>query len=446
MDALEQMAETREDLRTRLKEIDVLIIDEISMVQNIFFERLNRMMRAARETEAPFGGVQIIVCGDFRQLPPVSPFAYCFHCGGKTEDARDRGRKVDIKRCKSCRGEEDVANQWAFCSAAWEACDFTNINLTENHRQDEPEFVRILTTLSRGNALSSADQNLLFNHPCDVQNATHLFAYNSDVDAMNEERYGNLDAEAVDYKSLDSFRWNPKDQMLRYFDTRSPDGHGLRALADHHYKSTLSLKIGQPVVLTLNVNVEKGLVNGAQGTIRGFKTYEEVVPPRSGEDVDEGQGEAGVTPDLGERPDSSVRGGEFAAYRQEQIKTFLATGSGIRLPIVKFNNGKTVLILPDCNVAQVGDDYPFSLLSRTQIPLTAGWAMTVHKAQGMTMDKVVVNIPKKNFSTRHAYVALSRARSLSGLRVLDHRAGLNNKAGGPDKVKDFMLDTDWYIG
>lgn len=66
----------------------VLIIDEVSMVENHLFERLNRVMKDARGNERPFGGVQIIVTGDFCQLPPVKPFQYCMECGAELLNVR----------------------------------------------------------------------------------------------------------------------------------------------------------------------------------------------------------------------------------------------------------------------------------------------------------------------------------------------------------------------
>jgi ATP-dependent DNA helicase PIF1 len=65
----------------RLRKTDVLVIDEISMVENHHFERLNVIMKEARKSEAAFGGVQLVVTGDFCQLPPVKPFTFCIQCG-----------------------------------------------------------------------------------------------------------------------------------------------------------------------------------------------------------------------------------------------------------------------------------------------------------------------------------------------------------------------------
>ena len=81
-------------VRERLRKTDVLVIDEISMVENHHFERLNELMQEARGETKAFGGVQLVVTGDFCQLPPVKPFAYCMICG------RELNKKIgNVYKC-----------------------------------------------------------------------------------------------------------------------------------------------------------------------------------------------------------------------------------------------------------------------------------------------------------------------------------------------------------
>ena len=95
------------------------------------------------------------------------------------------------------------------------------------------------------------------------------------------------------------------------------------------------------------------------------------------------------------------------------------TRRSTKLPVVKFNNyADMVTIYPDCSVKELGFKTPHSLLMRTQIPLLSGWALTIHKAQGMTLEKAIVQLGDC-WQGGMAYVALSRVKTMDGLKVLD---------------------------
>ena len=111
------------------------------------------------------------------------------------------------------------------------------------------------------------------------------------------------------------------------------------------------------------------------------------------------------------------------------------------LPIVQFNNGIRETIFPDCRLTLLGDELPWTLVTRTQLPIMPAWAMTIHKSQGMTMDKVIADLSRA-FETGQEYVALSRAKKLSGLKVVGLGSGL--KSGGANgKVKEFLANQVW---
>ena len=139
------------------------------------------------------------------------------------------------------------------------------------------------------------------------------------------------------------------------------------------------------VVLLANIDVNAGLVNGAQGTIVGFSRFDQQDTNPDGEE-----------PDL---PTSDYLdtlldfAGEYAAYREAQVKKFMRQAKDAEWPIVRFLNGKKAIIYADCPVNEYGSEEPYSLLSRTQIPLIAGWAMTIHKSQVRPLD------PYSTFST-----------------------------------------------
>ncbi|KAF2257454.1 hypothetical protein BU26DRAFT_44157 [Trematosphaeria pertusa] len=148
------------------------------------------------------------------------------------------------------------------------------------------------------------------------------------------------------------------------------------------------------VVLLQNLEPTAGLVNGSQGTIVDFEHYDSKWMPRKGDNRDDEE-TSGVP----------ILGGSHARYRQQQIKDFVEENDYQPWPVVEFDhNALKRTIYADCTTNEYGDDEPYSLLSRTQIPLMAGYAITVHKAQGMTLDRVKVDLSQA-FDPSQTYVA-----------------------------------------
>ncbi|KAI7506344.1 hypothetical protein KC367_g158 [Hortaea werneckii] len=146
-------------LRPRLRDTDVLFIDENSMVSNEDLQRIDGMLRAGRSSNEPFGGVQVIFCGDFLQLSPVKPFDYCLQCGTK----RGSVNYHQAYRCSS-HGTVQAVDKWAFRAPVWEEADMKHIFLFQVHRQTNDEFKRILFRLWLGKQLTSGEIRLLNDH------------------------------------------------------------------------------------------------------------------------------------------------------------------------------------------------------------------------------------------------------------------------------------------
>lgn len=431
-------------VRGRLAATDVLIIDEISMVENFFFERISRMFQIAKGNDKPFGGVQIIVCGDFRQLPPVDPFAYCFTCGGShgRRTTRDVDNRGVLYVCPYCHNEEEESRQWAFCSQAWDFARFFNIDLMENHRQDEHEFVDFLNRLGQGKGSTRADRELVFDHPCDATRGILVAAKRSQVDKENQKQLGRLGGRAYNYECLDEFDRQPLHHNLADYERRSRDGKTLLTLHSHQYLPKLELKLNMRVILITNIDVEHGLVNGSQGSIVGFKPYNESDLTIERPSIDHTSANMHDRHERVERGSAQIRATAHHVHRLEQMKAFMTEANyGVLLPVVQFDKGQKRTIYPDCNLTQLGDDYPWSLWSRTQIPLVPGYAMTIHKSQGMTMDTLRVDLSGV-FASGMAYVALSRASRLSGLKVIG-REGLD-RHGANVQVTEFLENSEWY--
>lgn len=395
----------------RLNSTDVLVIDEISMVENHHFERLNHILKAAHHSpknpfgdpaKKPFGGIQIVVTGDFCQLPPVRPFQNCLKCGNML-----RSDNEETYTCPE-HGTFLDSDKWAFKSKAWAECDFVHVNLTSIHRQSDLEFIRILERCRLGKPLSPVDQHLLLHHDCDTTNAVRLFPTRDKVRELNDREFRLLRTPIQTFDSHDDFKWNKEHPLLRSKGERRPDDH-LCALDEHRFEPSIQLRKDMQVVLLVNLDLKSGLVNGSQGTIIDFVAHDDKHLPE--------------------------QTGEHKGYKAAQLAKFVTRNGRCKVwPVVRFTNGAEQTMFAHCTVNELGDSEPYSLLSRTQIPLAAAWAMTVHKSQGMTLSRVIVDLAR-SFEAGQEYVALSRAKSLDGLKVV----GLGNHDRGPDEqVKEFL--------
>ena len=384
MKALEQNAHKRRNWE-RVRDTDVLIIDEISMVENQILERLNRVMKSARGKKKPFGGVQIIVTGDFCQLPPVRPFRFCMECG--TELLRHSGGR--LYECEE-HGEFDDSGKWAFCSDAWKECDFVHFRLKRVHRQKEPVFMALLERCRLGRPLDQGEKNLLLNHKCETTGAVKLFPTRDEVSRVNDAEMAQLEGRSLKFNCLDNFFWNREDVAVENKSERGPYPHTLLALEEHRFEPILEMKENMLVILLINLDFDAGLINGSQGIIVGFET----------------DNNSGI-------PDQY---GDYKARKKGLIREFVKRAAVCEWPVVQFQNGAKRTIFAHCMMSELGDEEPYSLLSRTQVPLVAAWAMTIHKSQGMTLSRVIIDL-SRTFQKAQDYVALSRASCLEGLKV-----------------------------
>lgn len=398
--------------RRRFRRTDVVIVDEVSMVENLHLERLSQVMKAARQKRGypaegyAFGGVQVIVTGDFAQLPPVRPFRHCMECGGEMElDGED-----EMHRCGRCGAGYHEGEKWAFRSKAWEECDFAYVHLDTIHRQRDAEFISLLEKCRLGEAFTPEEVNLLMNHETNTAGAVELYSTREEVRLVNERGFRNLVAKSYSFQCRDTFVWNrEKHPHLEGKGEKHADG-SLKSLDEHSMDRLVELKCGMPVVLLANLDMSNGLCNGSQGVVVGWTS-----PDTSGTD-----------------PSS----GGHAELKDIEKTTYEAAVDEPVWPIVRFSNGIECPIRAECQVNELGDDEPYSLLCRTQIPLTPAWALSIHRAQGMTLDKVKVDVSKA-FADGQVYVALSRATSLRGLEVVGNARGLAVGVGGNQEVRSF---------
>jgi len=277
--------------------------------------------RQIREEDALFGGIQVVLCGDFLQLPPV-----------------ERNKRMQRTFC--------------FEADCWKDIAALNIELKEVYRQRDPAFVNILNEIRRGRMTLKSYKRLQQCESNDLSEleakdgivATKLHSLKQEVAAENQRRLDELPGQEVIHKAKD---FNPR--LL----------FGCPAPAE------LKLKKGAQVILLRNLRFERGLVNGARGVVEGFS---------------------------------------------ESASTY-------GFPTVRFTSGYTEVIRPQEFSMEIGNK---TVATRKQFPLDLAWALSIHKSQGMTIDRVVLNLGSI-FECGMAYVALSRVTTLAGLRLI----GLN---------------------
>lgn len=175
--------------REIIDKTDALIIDEISMLHDYRLDMVDEICRLVRKRpDEPFGGIQVIMSGDFFQLPPIN--------------RRDSGREGGF-----------VTN-----SRAWSDLDPTVIYLGEQHRQEDEELIEILNSLRSGDLRRHHAEKLLSRVeivPTDPDNLTELHTMNVDVDRINAERLAKLPGDVVSYTATHTGSANYVENLER---------------------------------------------------------------------------------------------------------------------------------------------------------------------------------------------------------------------------------------
>lgn len=221
----ENFSKTRHDI---IGNTDVLIIDEISMLHDYRLDMVDQVARAVRERmDEPFGGIQVILCGDFFQLPPIN-----------RDDSRQGGFVVH--------------------SAAWQELNPVICYLNEQHRQDDDQFLEILNALRGGDIRRRHAEALLERVGKDPQNAladvTELHTVNVDVDRINQDRLNAIDTDGYKYTMI----------------TTGSEGYVEALKRSCLAQEELVLKQGAFVMCIKN-SPDKKYVNGSLGVVVGFE-------------------------------------------------------------------------------------------------------------------------------------------------------------------------------
>ncbi|MGE6475249.1 AAA family ATPase [Psychrobacter sp. NPDC078631] len=376
-------------LADRLKDTAVLVIDEISMLHAKQLNLVSQVLKHIRKNDKAFGGIQVVVAGDFFQLPPI---------GSKGETNREK---------------------FAFMSEAWLDAKFHICYLSEQHRQVSDaangglDLDDILNQIRRQEVTFEAIAALeaTYDQSVDIKR-TRLYTHNLNVNKINDKELASLDGE-----------------MMRFEATATGDSKLVETLKKTvRTQDELILKVGAKVMFIKN-NAELGVSNGTMGELIGFAAVkiddkdssDALIEDDSSDDVDEDAASEKTTK------------GKKSAAKKDKEKPKSKKPTTQKMPVVRLNSGREVIAEPEEWIIE--DETGDVLASYLQVPLCLAWAITIHKSQGMTLDAAEIDL-SRTFELGQGYVALSRLKSLSGLQLLgmnDMSLQLDPLARGADK-------------
>ena len=350
-----------DSLRMTLKGLRMLIIDEISMVRSDMFEMMNRICQQSLGNNKPFGGIPLVVVGDLFQLPPIV-----------SDDAV-------LEYLKKEYGGIYFFNSHIIQK---ELPRIRFFELTKSFRQhNDPSFVQLLDEF-RHPLSAEGKLNLLNAINCRVTNilptdAIYVASSNEEVRCVNTRKLNELPGQIT---TLDAeYTIRKKDWSdcvtLKHSDLPS-DEDIFEIILPSAYDSQLRFKTGARVVFCKSSKYW-GYVNGDFGTIDNFNgDYFTIRLDKNNDTV--------KCP----HPNDRYKSNQMNEYRYE----------------MEYDADKHCLVRKK----------PFVQKTK-QFPLKLAYAFTIHKAQGQTYDKVILDLNSHIFASGQLYVALSRAKSLSGL-------------------------------
>ena len=309
-----------------IRSLDLLIIDEISMVRADLLDGIDRVLRRYKDKNKVFGGVQLLMIGDLQQLAPVV-----------------KNNEWDLLK-------NHYQNPFFFSSQSYRSADVINIELRHIYRQENPEFIKILNEVRQNilseNSIKTLNKRYLPDFtPHPDEGYITLTTHNNKAHAINRQELDKLPGKAFIYDAVVKGKFN-----------------------EHNYPThdELTLKVGAQVMFVKNdSSFEKRYYNGKIGRVVHLDEAE-VIVSCPGDDTS-----IVTTPETWENIKYSIHH-ETKAIEEEKIGSF------------------------------------------TQIPLRLAWAITIHKSQGLTFEKAIIDAGA-SFAHGQTYVALSRCRTLEGM-------------------------------
>ncbi|AUP78612.1 helix-turn-helix domain-containing protein [Flavivirga eckloniae] len=319
-----------------IKSLDLLVIDEISMVRADLLDGIDRVLRRFKNRNKVFGGVQVLMIGDLQQLSPII-------------------KEDEWELLKSF-----YKNGFFFSSQAYMQCDAITIELNHIYRQDNPKFIKILNEI-RTNALTQASAEELNKRfqpdfvPDEKEGYISLTTHNNKAEHTNNAELDKLKTEERTYNAV------VEGKFPEYA---------------YPNKEELTLKVGAQVMFIKNdSSTEKRYFNGKIGKVIHLDKSEVIVH------CQEDDFNIVTTPEVWENINYTVDK-ETKAITENKIGSY------------------------------------------TQMPLRLAWSITIHKSQGLTFEKAIIDA-QGAFAHGQTYVALSRCKSLEGL-VLKSKISSNH--------------------
>lgn len=405
LDSVEELITRAKRYRSTLAvwtRTETLIIDEISMIDAKYFDKLDKVAQALRRNSRPFGGMQLIMTGDFYQLPPV--------------------------------GKNGVLAKMCFEAECWARLfdKSQTILLTKVFRQEgDSSLIHMLGAL-RQNELTDdvVAEFRQLSRPVVYEDGiepTALFSTRAEVARANDYKLRHLPGSIRVFNAIDSKTGGYSGQEAITEDER-------RVLDNLMAQRRVELKIGANVIMIHNLSAE--LVNGMRGRVLTFVsdlTTRDVLARyqyRFPQIID------CFNETVGHIPLSVDSWSAFVEkYSYECLEALGDISHAFRVRLAKKEMRvsldpntrlKPVVHFPEQELTQMIEEHSFEIspgnnskikLVRYQIPLITAWALSIHKAQGQTIDRLVVDL-NQAFETGQVYVAISRATSTKSLQIL----------------------------
>lgn len=315
--------------RRLYRNMDVLVIDEISMVRADMLDNIDFFLRLNRDSPLPFGGVQVVFFGDMFQLPPVVASDFELEVFSTTYES-------------------------AFFFSAQifrQGFELEMLELRKVYRQENRHFLRLLDAIRLNHADQDDLDELNERYEPDFDSEElyiTLCARNATAERINQQELSKIDEPERKYLASVTGEFNP---------TQYP--------AD----AALTLKLGAQVMLLKN-DPERRYVNGTIGKIVGLE--------------------------------------------QESLK-ILIEENGLEWKEIEVTPVTWEIIRYKSDPANTEEIQSEVIGTFTQFPLRLAWAVTIHKAQGKTFDRVIIDLGTGAFEHGQTYVALSRCRTLEGI-------------------------------